>query len=229
MIGLLILAVGLILKVWNDRHAVGVGHKIKEKVKDVLLDHQCKIDGENVKCRREFAGLGSSFTVQEAVDALLKTMLKDIGVDDPSAYPPPPQPQQGPPMGIPPSGPFGPSNGPMMGGMMPPPQVGPPRSGVGQGQSSQSGGPAAGAGGMMGMSGMGGLMPADFAGGGGAGGASGQLGGMPPMGGQPQMLRQPPGADGKGPVPFQPVKTRGGGLEPAAFSGAGASYNPNPF
>jgi hypothetical protein len=97
---ILIIFVGLTLfmgwKIWNDTHVTNVGNRITEHVKDILVENNCKITGNNVRCRKQFADLGTSFTVQQAVDVIVDSFLSHIGISSSSATTPPqvPQPPQ---------------------------------------------------------------------------------------------------------------------------------------
>jgi hypothetical protein len=145
----------LMYKTWNDRHAVGVGNKITEKVKDLLLDYNCKIDSSgNVKCKGEFANLGKYFSVSSAVDAIVKNFLRELSVGANEPLPP----QQSQQSQQSPSVVYDEPRG------MPPPASSAPQQSFSTTQPS-----------LVGMGGMGGLQPADFQGG---GGASGQQLGM---------------------------------------------------
>lgn len=70
-------------KWWNDKHLTDVGYKITEKVKDLLSQFNCIIQGDQVKCKRPFANLGKRFSLQDAVDHVVQTMTRDLSVIDP--------------------------------------------------------------------------------------------------------------------------------------------------
>lgn len=197
----------LVYKTWNDRHAVGVGNKITEKVKDLLLDYNCKIDSSgNVKCKGEFANLGKYFALNEAVDVIVKNFLRELSVglnepaQPPMSQPTPPETFQGTEM---------PMTRELSRSQMPPPANQREVNNTLTPQSNPS---------LVGMSGMGGLQPADFQG---ASLPGGSLSGMAASSG----MR---GNEGQSNVPFEPIKTRkeSANAYPSSKSG---SYDPNHF
>lgn len=237
LIAIVLLAIVIFFawKTWNDRHSTSIGNRVSEKVIQVLLDNGCRIEGNQVRCRREFANLGRTFTLTDAVDTVMRSFMSELDVASRSSIPRYAQ-QQG--QQVAPPGPVGQSMAyyPQQQQSQGMPQMAPggaagyqPRMPV----ASSQGGPESGigSGGVIGMGGMGGLQPADFQGGGFSGGALG--GGASAMGGggmgpggqvgpRPQMR-----GDGScpAPLPFQPVKTRSDGNS----SMGAAEYNPSAF
>lgn len=87
-------------KWWNERDAVDIGLKIQDKVREMLGEFKCAINGDQVSCKRGFASLGKNFSLKEAADMVVRTLTSRMSVVDPSAGRPPagyPPPMQGPP------------------------------------------------------------------------------------------------------------------------------------
>ncbi len=84
IIGVLLLIV-LILgwKWWNDKALCDVVYKIMDKVKDMLGNFRCTINGDQVSCKRSFANLGKKFSLQDAVDTIVRTMISDMSIINP--------------------------------------------------------------------------------------------------------------------------------------------------
>lgn len=82
---LLIAIIFLGWKCWNDRHLTDVGHKMTERVRDILSDFKCTIVGDQVTCKRSFANLGKHFSLDDAVDSVVRSVTKDLSVIEPYA------------------------------------------------------------------------------------------------------------------------------------------------
>ena len=235
LVFLVLVALFLGWKWWNERDAVDVGLKIQEKVREMLGELRCTINGDQVSCKRGFANLGKNFSLREAVDMVVRTMSSRLTVMDPMASSragQPPQRQQQPFAGGGGGAPMGVPGMPMgAGGGAPPPEAMsmPPPS------SAEPVSPSLG-----GNGGFGGLE--------GAGGFGGPSAGMGTGGGslaaqQAAASQQHMGSGGRinpgtsGPPPsmpseLQPIETsvRSDGPSMGGMGGmGGSSYDPDGF
>lgn len=113
-------------QVYRDRHSSGTGSKLRKNVIAVLRKNGCVVKGNDVVCTgAQFAGLGQTFTVDDAVDRVLEMISTEMG-GSAAAAPAPSRPRPPPGPGHPP-GPPGPRGPP------PPMQTNPHAASMSQG------------------------------------------------------------------------------------------------
>lgn len=234
ILGFLLLAL-LVLgwKWWNEKDAIDIGLKIQDKVREMLGEFRCTINGDQVSCKRGFASLGKNFSLKEAADMVVRTMTSRLSVVDPSAGARPPMPS-GPPPQSPRQQPMYPPG--VQQGAPPPPTmfaesgVPPPASAASASVSPSLGG----VGGFGGLDGAGGF-----------GGSGGSLAAAPSqtssmhMGGGGLINPGASGAPPSLPPELQPIETsvRDGGTGGMGGMGAmggmggmgGGAYDPDAF